>query len=738
MKLFTWSLPGKARNLIAALSVMFSFQASGQTIFDVLTFDSQNLDGSPTLLICPGQSYLVTFSVTSGQINPFANVQVKMKTTGGPPNPSVDITVGTFSNGATAIAGPSAPIPALITIPLAQPTGFYRFYIFAPPLSITPAPSTSDSLQREVIVNPKIGLIIDTTRGDYDNIFRTDSLVRLLSVFPNGVPTPNGVGPIPPFAQPVPDRRDSTINFCAGDSILLFNPDSNLADEHRWFINNQQIPGLSPLKGSIWVTISGYYSLAVVKANTCRDSTAYIGLGHGGSFALGLKGLYFNAYEIDTSVERTGPGNAIGSPIRFCPGDSAILTGRETSSHPQGSYRYWWTKDGTDTVSTQNELVVFEQAVYKLWIEESIGPDFTCKREGSSIFVIVDPKPPVSVAPIPSIQCFGDTLDLADQVPYNKKRLYEWRVNNLPLFPIFGDTNRILVDTATLGGLGFDATSVLSFTLTVTDTTGCDSTSAPINISFVEYPDIILSTGDSIKLCPGDSTQAFAGTANGISASFRWFTSTGLLYEVGAAAWFNAPGKFVIEATGPNSCVSYDTVYVVNLPATANAGPDQTIQPGEEVQLTGSGGVSYFWYADSPVFFSNPFSASPTTRPSRDTTAYVLEVTAANGCKDIDTMFVFVVRSSAELFNTLQNVITPNGDGINDVLDLSGFIGADACEFVVLNRWGKEVYNATVYQNDWKGTDNGGNALPDGTYYYLVKCGDETRLTAPLTIFNQQ
>ena len=37
----------------------------------------------------------------------------------------------------------------------------------------------------------------------------------------------------------------------------------------------------------------------------------------------------------------------------------------------------------------------------------------------------------------------------------------------------------------------------------------------------------------------------------------------------------------------------------------------------------------------------------------------------------------------------------------------------------IFNEYGQEVFAASPYKNDWKGTYNG-NRLPDGTYYYVL------------------
>ncbi|SFJ57858.1 choice-of-anchor J domain-containing protein [Myroides guanonis] len=73
----------------------------------------------------------------------------------------------------------------------------------------------------------------------------------------------------------------------------------------------------------------------------------------------------------------------------------------------------------------------------------------------------------------------------------------------------------------------------------------------------------------------------------------------------------------------------------------------------------------------------------------------------------------------------IQKGISPNGDGINDVFDLSAH---GVYSLKIFNRYGSEVYSYGVgYTNEWKGQDKGGNLLPDGTYYYVIIARGETR-----------
>jgi len=62
---------------------------------------------------------------------------------------------------------------------------------------------------------------------------------------------------------------------------------------------------------------------------------------------------------------------------------------------------------------------------------------------------------------------------------------------------------------------------------------------------------------------------------------------------------------------------------------------------------------------------------------------------------------------------------TPNGDGKNDYFVIKGLENYKSNEIKVFNRWGKMVYTAANYRNDWAG-----NNLEMDTYMYLLKVKD--------------
>lgn len=717
------------------------------TDLSITTFQSQDLDGNFTLAICPGNDYDIEWVVADGQVNPNTVVDIRIFDDNNPVNPLNNTVVGSYLNGGFPIVGvtgtPSAPVPVTITIPLSAPASNYGFYLSVVNGGTTPTPAESDTTFRNVINNPTSGMVLDTSTVTYDNTFKTDSTLILKSFEPGLGPVFGGVDIIPGFALPAPTPKDSTVNFCNGDSLYLWNPDSLTANGHTWMLNGAPIPA-NPNQGHIWVYQSGYYSLTTQSINTCEDSTLYIGVGQPGvGQSVGMSGIYFNAYEVDTTLSRVGVGNAVGRPTRFCRGDSLILSARENSSHPLGHYEYQWVANGTDSISTDFQIIIKEPGAYEVWITEVIDSSFSCQVLSNLVEVMVDSLPGSEIGTLGTTVCYGDTILVQDTNVYEPSHLYEWFANGQSLLGTFGDTNLIEMDTTLLASLGVTVDTMLYMTLVVTDTLGCDSTSSEVVFDFQAYPDIALSTADSIGLCIGDSILVSAFTTNGVSTVFTWYDlPANNVVSTNGNYWVTTDGLYWVEGVGPNGCTKYDTLTVTDLTIVANAGPDQTVDSGQVVQLGASGGVDYYWFANSPVYFNNPFDAAATTIPTADTTTYYVEVTGANGCSSIDSMMVFVrppVPDPLEGRDNVQNVMTPNGDGINDVLDLSNIINGDNCELRIINRWGAFIRSFSNYQNNWDGTDGGGNLVPDGTYYYTLRCGnDEFRIKGAITILSGQ
>lgn len=81
----------------------------------------------------------------------------------------------------------------------------------------------------------------------------------------------------------------------------------------------------------------------------------------------------------------------------------------------------------------------------------------------------------------------------------------------------------------------------------------------------------------------------------------------------------------------------------------------------------------------------------------------------------------------------LINVITPNGDGVNDVIDYSALSGKQNLEVSIFDRYGYKLYTADKSNRyTWDGTTNGSRKVPTGNYWYSVTWNENNKNSTPI------
>ena len=205
------------------------------------------------------------------------------------------------------------------------------------------------------------------------------------------------------------------------------------------------------------------------------------------------------------------------------------------------------------------------------------------------------------------------------------------------------------------------------------------------------------------------------------------------------------PGTYslIMKMTTPDGCV--DSMYLWNAivvnpqpiaefeadPAISmlseNGGVVNFINYADEAMVTGEHG-SFYWDFDDGTIDSVNF-AEPHTFTSWGDYNVTLHVQSNSGCSSEITHTV-VIESDL----IFPNVITPNGDGINDVWAIENLNtninpedpdGYRNNRLQIFDRWGKKVYDAKNYDTYAKdGTIYpglqvfDGSGLTDGVYYY--------------------
>lgn len=248
-----------------------------------------------------------------------------------------------------------------------------------------------------------------------------------------------------------------------------------------------------------------------------------------------------------------------------------------------------------------------------------------------------------------------------------------------------------------------------NYIVTATDSLGCKSKDS---VSVDLYPLPLVDVTDT-TICFGQSAKLSA--SGGVS--YVW--STGATTPTISMTPANTTSYTVI-VTDSNNCKSngMGIVTVNNLIVNIDAVPDSIIRRGETVVLH-----AVFLFDDTSIFWTPAYGLSTTDSAytianPKENTSYLVVVTDSFGCKALDSISIYIIPEEIVLVPT---GFSPNGDGVNDVLNVTLSPNLTLQEFRIYNRWGEEVFN---YPKDNRGKGWDGmykeREQPISTYVWVV------------------
>jgi gliding motility-associated-like protein len=217
---------------------------------------------------------------------------------------------------------------------------------------------------------------------------------------------------------------------------------------------------------------------------------------------------------------------------------------------------------------------------------------------------------------------------------------------------------------------------------------------------------------------------------NGIIGFDICFGSTGSIMSsgIGDLSWDNGSNNDTLiispiidtwyYSVYSNSCGTVmDSILIqVNALPQIIAIGDTTVVPLDNAFLSVTGGDIYTWSPSSGLDCSS--CEEPIANVSETTVFYVVG-TDANGCLGFDSVVV-MIEAGLEIF--IPNVFSPNGDGENDVfaVEVAGELN-NCSDLKIYNRWGQIIFISTGGNTKWDGHTNVGQAVPEGTYFFVVE-----------------
>ncbi len=125
-----------------------------------------------------------------------------------------------------------------------------------------------------------------------------------------------------------------------------------------------------------------------------------------------------------------------------------------------------------------------------------------------------------------------------------------------------------------------------------------------------------------------------------------------------------------------------------------------SVDDGAKVKINGE-----VQYSDITVNdFSEPLTYSVVSGDGQSTTNYT----------------VMLIQSTLDNLTLKSEIVSPDGDGINDYWVIENNEKFRYSDFFIYNIHGNKVFSSTGYNNDWDGTFDG-DELPVGTYYFVIQ-----------------
>ena len=493
---------------------------------------------------------------------------------------------------------------------------------------------------------------------------------------------------------PVADFSASSTTLCEGDCINFTDLSSNSPTGWNWtFPGSSTATSTQQNPTNICYPTAGTYdvTLSATNANGTDDTTMV-------------------AY-ITVNPCNTPNANFTTANTTICEGD--CIGFQDLTS---GSPTSWnWTFTGATTTSSTDQnptnICYPTAGTYDVTLSASNanGTDDTTMTAYITVIVCGNAPTPNFSASNTSL-CEDDCIDFTD-LSTGGASAWNWS------FP--GSTQGSST-AQNPTGICYPTAGTYDVTLSVTNANGtADTTIASYIVVTTCTTPTAAFTPSQTTICTG-SCITFADASTGGVTGYQWTFNGGSPASANTAdpgtICYSGAGTYDVELIVTNSAGSdtMTTTITVNAgPGSIDAGPDQSMESGQNVTIvvTGGGSGSYLWVPSSGLDCDTCASVIATPL---ETTAYVVYYTE-NGCTVTDTVIVDVTVLEAY---GIPNAFSPNGDGFNDVLYVRGN-GISGMRLVIYNRYGQLVFESVDQAVGWDGTHNGKTLNPGVFTYYL-------------------
>lgn len=355
-------------------------------------------------------------------------------------------------------------------------------------------------------------------------------------------------------------------------------------------------------------------------------------------------------------------------------------------------------EDGLFSVNTTSETISWHHGATNLGNSNPISIPFSSLNSNHQLSVQISNQcysttifDSVSILPITHIELANDSITLC----YYDTELAELITPNIDSITWNLNLGTVLTDELLLNG----ANNYGLISVSGQDQFGCSTDIAQLVVitsNFNTSVDVNFS-----NYCLGDSGAIIVNTN---ADSILWTTPMGTSYSdtIGFVVDPIHAGIYSIEYWDAIGCHYEDSVIIPMYQY-----PNLSILPDSIFCLND---VYTFYFPNDTNTYSWATYGNNTSIPILFDQNLILTATSPQGCLSTDTLVVHTVNCD----DLLPNIITPNGDGLNDYFFIDDATSQNQNSLIIYNRYGNTIYSASPYKNDFNGEET-----VSGVYFYL-------------------
>jgi len=509
-------------------------------------------------------------------------------------------------------------------------------------------------------------------------------------------------------SQGIAINPPSQTTLCPSDIVSLEANISGMGFTYTWYQDGVVVAGPT-VNGSTYdvnggvVGFEGDYTVAISGSGICEEESAPVTLLSPGSF----------------SITRVNADRLV-----LLPGQSETLTITTDASSPS----IQWYRDGNPIAgATGLTLNISEIGEYYAAVTETGGSCGSSTKTSETTTVVQPNNFSLTIAyngnyancanssvvlEVGQIMATenGNTFDVTAQLINDFS--YQWSR-----------------DGAAVGGGTGSSVSIASSAENGSYTLAADLDAFSMTSNSL---DVVLNSGETIAIS-GTGSQICDGVTIDISTTydlngrtFNWTRDGQSIDSSSLELTATQEGTYQLSVMTDGCPILSNEVILTRFDEsiiTVDAEADIIFPEGESQTITASGGTSYEWYDSQNNLISSLSSVTLELEGS-----YLLVATIDN-CQ-ISRGFTVTYRDDFQI----PNVITANGDGINDLWVIPNTYSRQSDVTVIIyNEVGDELLNQNGYSNNWPPSTLGFNKK-NQLFYYKIRRANQTLKQGTITV----